>query len=87
MSNIMIVKILAYFGFKKVESLSNKSNNILNVFNKTVVELDSVNNEIEQEIGTTVDKINDLHAKVATLNRMSSDNLRIKNKIKSFLEA
>lgn len=86
MSNTMINKILAYFGFKQIESLASKSDNILNVFNKTVVELDKVNNEIEQVIETKVDKINDLHAEVAVLSKMSADNLKIKNKIKSFLK-
>lgn len=81
----MINKILKFFGWVSVESLQKESELILNVFNKTAVDLEIVNNQIEDEIESRNIKISNLKIEQDKMCNIQIANQKIIDKINTFL--
>ena len=67
-----------------VKRVINRSNNILDVFTKTVTDLQTVNNQIDTHVTKHEAKIQKLSTNLATLNQVREDNNKVINKINTF---
>jgi len=81
----MIDKIKQFLGFNSVKSLQTKSESILDVFNKTAVDLDYVNSQISTEVSNRDLQIEKLEKEQVDLNSIKSANQKIIDKIHTFL--
>jgi hypothetical protein len=78
----MINKLL---GISSIQTLQNKSNDILNVFTNTLKQLEDVNIQIESEITVKQDLINKTNTELNTLESIKNKNANMANKIGAFL--
>jgi len=81
----MINKIKQWFGWITVETLQTQSESILNVFNKTAVDLEIVNNQIQTEIEKRDAKIGQLIMEQEKMDNIKGANQKVIDKINSFL--
>lgn len=74
------------FSPKTSTSLRKKSANALSVFRKTLVDLASVNQEIDKEVETKETQISKLNEEVKEFKTIKSENSVFISKINSFLQ-
>lgn len=73
-------------GGNKVNSLTEKSNKITDVFTKTVTDLGSVNSEIDKEQDSLKKKIDELTENHTKLQGVKEKNQKFVDKINQFLK-
>lgn len=72
------------FKTNRVESLKQKSDNVVNVFAKTITDLERVNSQINAEIKVREDLINKLTEEGLRLDTTRISNNKVISKINSF---
>lgn len=70
---------------KSVKSLAKKSNSVLNIFRKTLDQLNGINAEIAKEIDLREKEKYNLDVELLDLSKTSSDNGKMIEKIEDFL--
>lgn len=73
-------------GGTSVSSISNKSSGILDVFNKTIVDLSAVNDIIDKETSAKELEIEKLQAEAKHLQSLKDKHNKVINKINSLFE-
>jgi len=82
----MINKIIDWFNGSSVKSLTDKSSSVLNVFQKTVLELEIVNSKVTEEIDNRELIIKHLELEKVELEKLKISNDKVVTKITEFLK-
>ena len=73
-------------GKNVIDQLAKKSQKTLDIFNKTITELTTQNQDIDSEINTRDEQVKQLKAEQETLNTIKNTNAKVIEKINKIFE-